>query len=723
MNTEQLCMGCMTNKGAALTCPKCGYNENKKRNPFILSHRTILHDQFMIGRVLGKPGGFGITYLGWDIKLETCVAIKEYLPRDLASRDTDRSTVIPYSREDGELFNYGLKQFLQEARTLAKFDHANVMRVRTFFEENDTAYLVMDYYEGISLSEYLRQKSGRISEDLAADIMMPVLDGLREVHAKGFLHRDIKPQNIYLTKDGRPILLDFGAARFAMGERSRSLSVVLTSGFAPYEQYHKKGNQGPWTDIYACGATLYYMVTGKIPAEATERKESDELAPPQKIVRGISKGFSEAVIKALATEPADRFQTIREFQDALERTSKPEPKPEPKPKSEPAPEPAPEPEQKYIHVNCPNCKTKNTVLEGTSLKEAKCKSCGSRLEKKTPPPRPVKGKRSKVPWVIAAGAVVALFVVLFFSGGKERSVLEKEPEYKPFVEASKSRVTKTKKPRQAVQPAKTTASRQGDIWQDPVTDMTFVWVPGGSFMMGSSDSEASHENNEGPVHKVYVDSFWMGKYEVTNEQFTAFLNDKGIRGSKDKPWFETKAEDSHSQVTGSVGNFRVESGYDDYPVVNVSWYGADAFAKWLSKKTGHKFRLPTEAEWEYACRAGTTTPFYFGDTISTDQANYDGNYVKKATRVGSFSANGFGLYDMHGNVWEWCEDWYKKDFYSQSSRNNPECEDSRSGYRVLRGGSWVNNPRNLRCANRDRDTPDFRYNFNGFRLIRLSQDK
>lgn len=452
MNTEQLCMGCMSDKGAASICPKCGYDENKKRNPFILSHRTILHDQFMIGRVLGKPGGFGITYLGWDLKLETCVAVKEYLPRDLASRDTDRSTVIPYSREDGELFNYGLKQFLQEARTLAKFDHANVMRVRTFFEENDTAYLVMDYYEGVSLSEYLKQKGGHISENLATDIMMPVLDGLREVHAKGFLHRDIKPQNIYLTKDGRPILLDFGAARFAMGERSRSLSAVLTSGFAPYEQYHKKGNQGAWTDIYACGATLYYMVTGKIPAEATERKESDELAAPEKIVRGISKGFSKAVMKALVTEPADRFQSIRKFQDALDRTSKIEPKPKP----------APKPEQKYIQVNCPNCKTKNTVAEGASLKEAKCKSCGSRLEKESPPAppplRPVKGKRKKYPWIIAAVAVIVLFVVLFFGGEKEQS----EPElYK--AEALNAPATKAKKPRQSVQPAKTVAPRQGDI--------------------------------------------------------------------------------------------------------------------------------------------------------------------------------------------------------------------------------------------------------------------
>ena len=256
MSYENMCMGCMKEKGVASVCPQCGYDESVPPGPLALPVRTILNRQFVVGRVLGKPGGFGVTYLGWDVTLETRVAVKEFLPRELAARSTDRVSVIPYSREEGESFRFGLKQFLQEARTLARFDHANVVRVRTFFEENDTAYLVMDYYEGTSLNRYLEQKGGRIPEKLALNIMMPILDGLREVHEKGFLHRDIKPHNIYLTQRARPILLDFGAARFAMGERSRSLSVLLTPGYAPYEQYHKKGRQGLWTDIYACGATL-----------------------------------------------------------------------------------------------------------------------------------------------------------------------------------------------------------------------------------------------------------------------------------------------------------------------------------------------------------------------------------------------------------------------------------------------------------------------------------
>ncbi len=147
MNPDYLCMGCMTDKGTSAICPLCRYDEEKRRTPLALPHRATLKNRFVIGRMLGKPGGFGITYLGWDITLETSVAIKEYLPRDLVTRDTDRTSITPHSDEDEKDFRYGLKQFLQEARTLAKFDHANVVRVRDFFEKNSTAYLVMDYYD------------------------------------------------------------------------------------------------------------------------------------------------------------------------------------------------------------------------------------------------------------------------------------------------------------------------------------------------------------------------------------------------------------------------------------------------------------------------------------------------------------------------------------------------------------------------------------------------
>jgi serine/threonine protein kinase len=319
-----LCLGCMQDKGDAVACPKCGYRLDEKRSPLVLPYQSVLNNKFLVGRILGKPGGFGVTYLAWDLILQTAVAVKEYLPRDLVSRDANKLTVVPHSREEGEEFAYGLSQFLREARTLARFNHPNVVRVRDFFEQNQTAYLVMDYYEGISLDQYLSRNGGRLDEAVALAFMQPVLDGLSEVHAKGFLHRDIKPSNIYLTKAGTPILLDFGAARLALqGHRSRPLSVILTPGFAPFEQYLPKREFGPEVDIYACGATLYYLVTGEKPQEATARYKHDEMMPPDQKVPGLTPRFSQAVMQALALEPEQRPRTVEAFRALLRAPEEP----------------------------------------------------------------------------------------------------------------------------------------------------------------------------------------------------------------------------------------------------------------------------------------------------------------------------------------------------------------------------------------------------------------
>ena len=280
---DALCPGCFAHKDPANPCPHCGYDERAPRPPLLLPLRTLLLGQYLVGRVLGKPGGFGITYLGWDLALERRIAIKEFLPRELAGRAADHATVTPHSAEDDEVFRYGLGQFLREARTLAQLDHPNIVRVLQVFEANATAYLVMEYYEGLTLAEHLERQGGpgggRVPEETAKQLLRPVLDGLRAVHAKGFLHRDIKPQNIYLarTEGGgvRPILLDFGAARQAVGERTQSVSVLGTPGYAPFEQYNSRGQQGAWSDIYAAGAVLYRMVTGVAPPPSSDRMADD----------------------------------------------------------------------------------------------------------------------------------------------------------------------------------------------------------------------------------------------------------------------------------------------------------------------------------------------------------------------------------------------------------------------------------------------------------------
>jgi TPR repeat protein len=313
---QLFCMGCFRQKGPQAVCQHCGYDETAPRGPLLLPHRTRLHKHYLVGRVLGKPGGFGVTYLAFDTGLETLVAIKEYLPRELVGREAGRTTVSAHSPEEGGLFRFGLEQFVTEARTLAKFDHAHLVKVRQVFAENATAYLVMDYYEGMTLAEYLQQKN-RLPAATALAILNPILDGLREVHEKGFIHRDIKPQNIYLTRQGRPILLDFGTARLAMAERSRSMSVVLSAGYAPFEQYSRRGGQGPWTDVYACAAILYFMLTGQTPAEAMDRVEDDTLILPQRLAPDLSERLAKVVVQGLATEAKQRYQTIRAFQEAL----------------------------------------------------------------------------------------------------------------------------------------------------------------------------------------------------------------------------------------------------------------------------------------------------------------------------------------------------------------------------------------------------------------------
>lgn len=314
---DQSCAGCGKNPAEITTCDKCGYKSGAPRSPVALRFPCLLNDKFVVGRVLGKPGGFGVTYLGWDTVLQTRVAIKEYLPSSIATRDAETSMVIPNTTTESATFNEGKGEFLEEARTLVQFDHPNIVRVREYFEQNGTAYIVMEYYQGMSLAEYLRTQ-GPVSERFAMKVMVPLLRGLESMHDKGFMHRDIKPPNIYLTKSGKPVLLDFGSARMNLGGRTATLSVVLTRGYAPVEQYLSKGShQGPWTDVYACGITLYYMVTMRPPPDALERREADELEPLHALAPHLSKAFCDAVDRAVAINPWDRPRDARAFLDLL----------------------------------------------------------------------------------------------------------------------------------------------------------------------------------------------------------------------------------------------------------------------------------------------------------------------------------------------------------------------------------------------------------------------
>ncbi len=279
---------------------------------------------YVIGSVIGK-GGFGITYLALDTNLDQRVAIKEFLPVELATR-SNNSHVHPISEDHGDTYGWGLNRFVTEARTLAKFRHPNVVRVMSVFEANSTAYMVMEYERGESLEKLL--KTGKIAgEAKLRAVIMPLLDGLKVVHEAGFIHRDIKPDNIYLRENGTPVLLDFGSARQAIGVATRTLTALVTPGYAPFEQYDtsKAGEkkQGPWTDMYSLGATLYRAVTGSGPPDAMGRVNAvmagtDVLKPASEAAKGdFSPAFLSAIDWALEFLPENRPQTIDQWREVL----------------------------------------------------------------------------------------------------------------------------------------------------------------------------------------------------------------------------------------------------------------------------------------------------------------------------------------------------------------------------------------------------------------------
>ena len=253
--------------------------------------------EFEIVRKLGF-GGFGITYLARDRVLERLVAVKEYFPGGWDTRRTD-GTIGPRTAGSAEHYARGLERFVDEARALARLDHPTIVKVHRVVEVGGTAYMVMEYVEGHSLADELRS-SGPLSEMWVRALLSGLAQGLSAVHATGLMHRDIKPANVMLrSRDGSPVLIDFGAARQQVGRYS-GLTVVLTPGYAPIEQYDEKGRQGPWTDIYAMGALAYEALSGRVPDEATKRADEDRMPPLREVAPEVSEALAAAVDKALS---------------------------------------------------------------------------------------------------------------------------------------------------------------------------------------------------------------------------------------------------------------------------------------------------------------------------------------------------------------------------------------------------------------------------------------
>lgn len=316
-DVNKLCMGCMGELDEDGNCPNCKWQEtNLSEGVHHLKPRTILNGKYIIGKVLGE-GGFGITYLGLELNLEIKVAIKEYFPFGYVNRDTMRNTVMPLTGENDVDYIKGLERFLDEAKSLARFNQLpGIVSVREFFTENETAYIVMEYLDGITFKDYIQSQGGALSFADVCNLINPVMESLAIVHAEGIVHRDISPDNLFITKNGQVKLLDFGAARMANIDE-KSLSVVLKPGFAPEEQYRRSGVQGPWTDIYSLAVTIYKAITGEMPPESLERLQNDNILPPSAMNIEIPPSSEAALMKALSVKASDRYQNINTFKSEL----------------------------------------------------------------------------------------------------------------------------------------------------------------------------------------------------------------------------------------------------------------------------------------------------------------------------------------------------------------------------------------------------------------------
>lgn len=304
------CFGTLDNERVCLSCKKRA--DDTPSPPHHLPQRTMLNERYLIYKALGE-GGFGITYLAWDVSCGLKVAIKEYYPSGYVNRMPRSNQVIINSKQNQAASNRGLKRFIDEAKTLAKIKNLpGIVSVRDFFSANGTAYIVMEYLDGISLKKYLQRKGGKVPCDEILAILRPVMESLVSVHNLGLIHRDISPDNIIITKNSEVKLIDFGAAKQS-NLNGKSLSIVLKQGFAPEEQYRTHGEQGPWTDIYALGVTIYYAVTGTLPPESIQRLYKDTIIRPSEKGAVISPTQESALMKSLAVYARHRYQDVTQM--------------------------------------------------------------------------------------------------------------------------------------------------------------------------------------------------------------------------------------------------------------------------------------------------------------------------------------------------------------------------------------------------------------------------
>jgi formylglycine-generating enzyme required for sulfatase activity/serine/threonine protein kinase len=588
----------------------------------------------------------------------------------------DRLAAIKLIRGDYLARPEAVVRFQREARAAARLQHPNVVTVYDAGQEGETHFIAMEYVEGTDLGQLVRQ-GVPLPAGQACEYVRQAALGLQHAHEQGLIHRDIKPSNLVVTRGraGEPVVkvLDFGLARFVseLGEETALTPDDAWLGTPDYiapEQARDSRSADIRADIFSLGCTLFYLLTGHPAYPGSNRTEklaarlSGEATPVQSVQPGVPPKLAAVLRRMLARDPADRYQTPGEVAQALAPFARPG-------AADIAPAPA------------AADGTASTLTGSVSALSPDPASTGPMSR----PPR--LRRRLLAAGLLALGLALALLALHRFWPGAG--------------------------------PAPTPPDRRTETSGPLVNSIGMALAPihGGTFRIGSPPTEAGRAmpggaEDEGPQCEVQVRPFYLGAYEVTQAEYQEVMG----------------ANPSHFSA-GGAGKDKV-AGMDTarLPVENVSWDDAVEFCRRLSARAeeqaaGRTYRLPTEAEWEYACRAGTTTPFCYGDKLSSDLANCNGRrpyggapegpMLDHTVAVGSYPPNAWGVYDMHGNVWEWCQDRLQP--YAQKFGPDPPPPDAGLG-RVTRGGSWFFGAADCRSARRNFREHDSRSPYHGFRV-------